>query len=325
MDFPLHLGVTEAGEGEDGRIKSAAGIGALLADGIGDTIRVSLSEPPEAEIPVAYKLAAHVVERAGHPIIPGRAFPGFDYVSPDRRPTIAVGNIGGTQPPVVISTRLDGDTHFGATLPDYVYVGRQLPAAEQRKAGVKYIIDADLWADEPDTYPVFTPETLPFVGMCRAKMKFLFLTFPAFGEEVKACLRLHPEMVIIAQSNHANRLGEQRALIHELWSENFSTPVVIFLQSTFGDDQREQQTIARIKAETGHLKGLKIGIMGCIVNGPGEMADADYGYVGAGPEKVSLYRGKVCVEKNIPQADAVRRLLELIEKDRERQKPASTD
>ena len=86
-----------------------------------------------------------------------------------------------------------------------------------------------------------------------------------------------------------------------------------------------QQTIARIKAETGHLKGLKIGIMGCIVNGPGEMADADYGYVGAGPEKVSLYRGKVCVEKNIPQADAVRRLLELIEKDRERQKPASTD
>ena len=398
MDFPLHLGVTEAGEGEDGRIKSAAGIGALLADGIGDTIRVSLSEAPEVEIPVAYKLAAHVVERAGHPFIPGRAFPGFDYVSPDRRPTIAVGNIGGTHSPVVISTRLDGDTHFGATLPDYVYAGRQLPAAEQRKAGVKYIIDADLWAGEPDTYPVFTTETLPFVGMCKAKMKFLFLTYPALGEEVKACLRHHPEMVIIAQSNHANRLGEQRALVHELWSENLSTPVIIFLQSAFGDDQREdfqichaadagalffdgladglmlfnttpeghrplahdlqddtafgilqatrqrttkteyiscpgcgrtlydlQQTIARIKAETGHLKGLKIGIMGCIVNGPGEMADADYGYVGAGPEKVSLYRGKVCVEKNIPQADAVKRLLELIEKDRARSADTQTD
>lgn len=391
MDFPLHLGVTEAGEGEDGRIKSAVGIGALLSDGIGDTIRVSLSEEPEREIPVAYKLAAYVTStRGGHQMIPGMQSPEFDYVNPSRRPTIPVGNIGGTNPPVVISVRTNGEKELGAgARPDYIYCGRSLPVKKNRVEGAAYIMDANCWKGEEGTYPAFTPQNLMAVGACPAKMKFLFLVYPALTEEVRTCLRMHPEMVVIAQTNHDNPTGELRALIHELWTERIPTPVVAGLMYELGADEKEdfqiraaadmgclmidqlidgillcpvkpagkrgltpatadetafailqagrmrmtkteyiscpgcgrtmydlQTTIARIKKATAHLKGLKIGIMGCIVNGPGEMADADYGYVGAGPKKVSLYRGKICVEKNIPEEDAVSHLLDLIDSDR---------
>lgn len=390
MDFPLHLGVTEAGEGEDGRIKSAVGIGALLCDGIGDTLRVSLSEAPEVEVPVARKLAAYVTgTRGGHPFIPGRAAAAFDYVRPERRPTRAAGNIGGTNAPVVISTRIDGDNATGNLRPDYVYCGRRLPEAGKRIDGAGYIVDADCWTGESGTYPAFPPHMLMTVGACSAPLKFLFVSYGALNEEVKACLRLHPEMVVIAQSNHGNRTGELRALVHELWNDGLSTPVIFFQaygcgaagkedfqlqaaadmgalmfdgltdgimlydqapaggqplpaatqdETAFGILQAARLrttkteyiscpgcgrtlydlpgTIARIKAATAHLKGLKIGIMGCIVNGPGEMADADYGYVGAARGKVSLYRGKVCVEKNIPAEEAVERLLALIESDR---------
>ncbi len=401
MDFPLHLGVTEAGEGEDGRIKSAAGIGALLADGIGDTLRVSLSEAPEREIPVAYKLAAYIVRRAGHDFIPGTAAPGFDYLHPERRPTCPVLNIGGTNPPVVISTRLDEKTKAttgktGTTTektdasivrPDYIYCGDKLPATDHRN-GQPYIVDAPAWTGETDTYPAFTPQTLLLLSATVAPLKFFFLTYPALDEEVRACLRHHPETVVIAQPMHANRLGEMRALVHELWKENLTNPVVVFQHFTHAADTTEdlmleaaaetgalafdglldglmlfsaapagktpvaaermddiafgilqavrarttrteyiscpgcgrtlydlQTTIARVKAATAHLTGLKIAVMGCIVNGPGEMADADYGYVGAARGKISLYRGKQCVERNIPEDEAVERLLRLIEHD----------
>ncbi len=394
MDFPLHLGVTEAGEGEDGRIKSAVGIGALLSDGIGDTLRVSLSENPEVEVPVAYKLASHVVERAGHYEIPGKECIHFCYENPQRRPTASVGNIGGGNVPVVISSRLSGSealqpTPEGQPAPDYIYTGRTLPGKQKRVKGAGYIVDADVWNGEEDTYPVFTKRLLMSVAMCQAPVKFLFLTYLDLDDEVKALLAKVKNVVIIAQSNHANRLGEQRALCHELWNANLRTPVVFFQQYRLGEDQKEEfqlyaaadmgalmfdgltdgimlfnqkpegkrslpvavqdatafailqaarlrttkteyiscpgcgrtlydlpGTIARIKAATSHLKGLKIGIMGCIVNGPGEMADADYGYVGAARGKVSLYRGKVCVEKNIPAEQAVEKLLSLIEADR---------
>ncbi len=389
MDFPLHLGVTEAGEGEDGRIKSAVGIGALLADGIGDTLRVSLSEAPEAEVPVAYKLASYIAgTRSGHAFIPGTPSLLFDYVRPERRPTCAAGNIGGTNAPVVISFRPDGKGDFGSLRPDYIYCGRELP--RQRTEGVKYIIDADCWTGEAETYPTFTPTTLMFVAMCPSPLKFLFLNYISLNDEVKACLRHHPEMVVLAQTNHANRTGELRALVHELWNAQIPTPVVFMQQYACNKEGKEDfqiraaadmgallfdgitdgiclaaypeekgsktlshgiedetafailqaarlrttkteyiscpgcgrtlydlpGTIARIKAATAHLTGLKIGIMGCIVNGPGEMADADYGYVGAARGKVSLYRGKTCVEKNIPAEDAVEKLLALIESDR---------
>lgn len=391
MAFPLHLGVTEAGEGEDGRIKSAVGIGALLNDGIGDTIRVSLSEDPEKEIPVAYKLASYVVEsRSRHPFIPGRRAPEFDYLRPVRRPTCPVANIGGDNAPVVVSVRLDGSADPGTVTPDYVYCGTNLPDPEKRISGAGYIVDAFAWTGEEGTWPAYTPQTLMMVGACRAALKFLFLSYPALNDEVKACLRRHPEMVVIAQSNHPNRTGELRALVHELWVERIPAPVVFYQQYRCGAGAKEdfqlmasadmgallfdgltdgiclfnasapdgkagisareadetafgilqaarlrtvkteyiscpgcgrtlydlQSTIARIKAATAHLAGLKIGIMGCIVNGPGEMADADYGYVGAARGKVSLYRGKICVEKNIPAEEAVEKLLALIENDR---------
>ena len=377
MHFPLHLGVTEAGDGEDGRIKSAVGIGALLADGLGDTIRVSLSEAPEAEIPVARKLVDYVTKRAGHPYIPGPQDTSFDFLRPVRRETCAVHNIGGDQVPVVLSARLDSKLDFDPQFtPDYVYVGRQLPA--DRPQGPQYIVDADLWQGQADCWPAFKSDQLFFISGCTAPLKFLFVTYMGLNDEVLACLKYHPEVVLIAQSNHPNRLGEQRALALQLMQEGLKNPVVFFqhyAENNLEDFQLKaatdmgallidgltdgiflfnqgelpaqaidstafnilqagrariskteyiscpgcgrtlydlQSTIARIKAATAHLKGLKIGIMGCIVNGPGEMADADYGYVGAGRGKVSLYKKKECIEKNIPEAEAVDKLLELI-------------
>lgn len=377
MSFPLHLGVTEAGDGEDGRIKSALGIGALLSDGLGDTIRVSLSEEPEAEIPVARKLVDYITARQNHPYIPGMEPPGFNYLSPARRQTNAVRNIGGENLPVVLADRMDGrmetDPQF---TPDYIYAARALP--EQREENVQYILDADVWEGAAHTWPAFNYQQMPLIGSCPAEMKFLFLPYMALTDEVIAGLKQHPEVVIISQSNHPNRLGEHRALAHMLTAEGLKNPVIFFqhyaeneaedLQikaaadmgalifdglcdgiylfnqgnlshavidaTAFGILQAGRvrtskteyiscpgcgrtlfnlhDTIARIKAATSHLKGLKIGIMGCIVNGPGEMADADYGYVGAGRGKVSLYKRKECIEKNIPEEEAVDKLIELI-------------
>jgi len=377
MAFPLHLGVTEAGDGEDGRIKSALGIGALLTDGLGDTIRVSLSEEPEAEIPVARKLVDYILARQDHPYIPGIETPEFNYLSPTRRETNAIRNIGGNNLPVVLADRMDGKTEVNPQFtPDYIYAGRKLPAT--REANVEYILDADVWAGEEGTWPAFNYSQLPLMGMCQAELKFLFMPYMAQTDEMIACLKTHPEVVIISQSNHPNRIGEHRALVHQLMSEGLKNPVIFFqhyqeenaedLQikaaadmgalifdglcdgiflfnqgllphaivdaTAFGILQAGrirtskteyiscpgcgrtlfnlQSTIARIKEATSHLKGLKIGIMGCIVNGPGEMADADYGYVGAGRGKVSLYKQKECIEKNIPEEEAVEKLIELI-------------
>lgn len=385
MHFPLHLGVTEAGDGEDGRIKSALGIGTLLADGLGDTIRVSLSEAPEAEIPVARKLVDYIARRSGHPYIPGADVPEFNYLSPSRRRTTAVRNIGGENLPVVITARLDGKMEFHPQfLPDYVYTGRIVPGSLPE--GMQGIVDADIWMKRhadgetlDNIWPAFKGDQLPFLSSCGASLKFLFITYMGLNDEAIACLKYHPEVVLVSQSNHPNRLGEQRALAFQLMKEGLTNPVVFFehyaekeLESlqlksaadmgalifdglcdgiflfnqgetisgpatdttAFGILQAGrvrtskteyiscpgcgrtlydlESTIARIKAATGHLKGLKIGIMGCIVNGPGEMADADYGYVGAGRGKISLYKKKECIEKNIPEAEAVEKLIELI-------------
>ncbi len=379
MHFPLHLGVTEAGDGEDGRIKSALGIGALLADGLGDTIRVSLSEAPEAEIPVARKLVDYIIRRNEHPYIPDAVAPAFDYLSPTRRKTKAVHNIGGDNLPVVLVARLDGNLEVNLQFcPDYIYTGHQLP--QQTNNGIQYIVDADIWDGTDNTWPAFKGDQLPFLTGCTASLKFLFITYMGLNEEALACLKYHPEVVLIAQSNHPNRLGEQRALAHQLMCEGLQNPVIYFQH--YAEEETEnfqlksaadmgalifdglcdgiflfnqgniasqvidatafgilqagrvrtskteyiscpgcgrtlydlQNTIARIKAATSHLKGLKIGIMGCIVNGPGEMADADYGYVGAGRGKISLYKQKECIEKNIPEEEAVDKLIELIKK-----------
>lgn len=399
MAYPLHLGVTEAGEGEDGRIKSAVGIGALLADGIGDTIRVSLSEEPEAEIPVAKQLAEHFSKRQGHLHIPGVTASEFNFVRPERRKTTAVHNIGGEHVPVVITTRRKEDDVLVVTnadqVPDYVYVGDQLPQTIDEKR--RYIVDYSCYQTmitngnvPQNIFPIFPYQALPFVAALPATLKFVVMQYGVPTEEMVACLRRHPEVVVVCMSNHANRTGEQRALVHELMVNKLQNPVIFAQMYHRNEDEKEtfqleaaadmgalmidgltdgiwlmnegslgvteidatafailqaarlrttkteyiscpgcgrtlydlRSTIARIKAATTGMKGLKIGIMGCIVNGPGEMADADYGYVGAGPGKISLYRKKVCVEKNIPEEQAVERLLALIEGDKQAENKA---
>lgn len=399
MHYPLHLGVTEAGEGEDGRIKSAVGIGALLADGIGDTIRVSLSEEPEAEIPVAKHLVRYIRRKQGHLLVPGVQAKNFDYLRPERRKTQAVGPIGGTQPPVVIVSEMQGAKEGvtqgqEALRPDYIYVGQQMP--DQPVEGQRYIVDFNAFGRELQKhmdvadymFPIFPYNAMPYISAVPDTAPiFLVLPYGSCAEEYKACLKANPNVVVVVPSQHQNRLGEQRALVHELMAEGIKNPVVFaqaykHSQQEKADLQLEaaadmgalmmdgltdglwlmnngdiatqdltdtayailqagrlrmvkteyiscpgcgrtlydlRTTIARVKEATKGMKGLKIGIMGCIVNGPGEMADADYGYVGAGVGRIALYRGKVCVERGIPEAEAVEHLLQLIKDDQERE------
>lgn len=377
LHFPLHLGVTEAGEGEDGRIKSAVGIGALLADGIGDTIRVSLSEEPEEEIPVAKHLVNYITQKQGHTMIPATASQSFNWIHPERRKTTAISIIGGDNNPIVISS-VDSDDFDSDLTPDFIYVGDKLP--DTLREGQKYIVDFTSWKGDPLTYPIFPYMTMPFVTQCNAEIKFLVLPYGVNTEEFTACLKHNPNVVVVSVSNHQNRLGEQRALLHEMMNAGVNNPVVFCQAYSHSNEEKSlfqleaaadmgalmidglcdgiwlmnngtipakdiaetsfsilqaarlrttkteyiscpgcgrtlydlRSTIARIKEATSHMKGLKIGIMGCIVNGPGEMADADFGYVGAGRGKISLYKKKECIEKNIPEEEAVEKLLQLI-------------
>ena len=398
MHYPLHLGVTEAGEGEDGRIKSAVGIGALLADGIGDTIRVSLSEEPEAEIPVAKHLVRYIRRKQGHLLVPGVQAKNFDYLRPERRKTQAVGPIGGTQPPVVVVSEVQGAKEGvtqgqEALRPDYIYVGQQMP--DLPVEGQRYIVDFNAFGRELQKhmdvadymFPIFPYNAMPYISAVPDTAPiFLVLPYGSCAEEYKACLKANPNVVVVVPSQHQNRLGEQRALVHELMAEDIENPVVFAQAYKHSQQEKEdlqleaaadmgalmmdgltdglwlmndgdiamqdltdtaygilqagrlrmvkteyiscpgcgrtlydlRTTIARVKEATKSMKGLKIGIMGCIVNGPGEMADADYGYVGAGVGRIALYRGKVCVERGIPEAEAVEHLLQLIKEDQER-------
>ena len=343
ISYPLHLGVTEAGDAEDGRIKSAVGIGALLADGIGDTLRVSLAEAPENEIPVARQLVDYVTHRAGHEAVDAVVAPGFNYEEPVRRATRAVGKVGGGNQPVVVGGK---------------------------------VADADITSDFfAADVAVCSPENA-------VPGSFVAVEYKDLTAENIARLRSLNDIVVVASTNHVNPVGELRALVHKLMIEGIDAPVIIrraydelsvealrikaaadlgvllidglvdglwlenpsssadelnaimfgILQATRARISKTeyiacpgcgrtmydlQGTLARIKAATAHLKGLKIGVMGCIVNGPGEMADADYGYVGAARGKVSLYRRKECVEKNIPEDEAIERLLQLIDSDKE--------
>ena len=345
ISYPLHLGVTEAGDAEDGRIKSAVGIGALLADGIGDTLRVSLAEAPENEIPVAKQLADYVSCRAGHAPVEAVVAPSFNYEEPVRRKTKEFGIIGGDNLPVVVG----GDV------------------------------------DDKDIAPDIVADLVPVITLENAKdTRFVAVEYKDLTAGNIAKLKSLANIAIVASTTHANPVGELRALVHKLMVEGIDAPVIIrraynepsveslrikaaadlgvllidglvdglwlenpsssaaelnsimfgILQATrvriskteyiacpgCGRTMYDLQgTLARIKAATAHLKGLKIGVMGCIVNGPGEMADADYGYVGAARGKVSLYRRKECVEKNIPEEEAIERLLQLIDSDKRQQ------
>jgi len=375
--FPLHLGVTEAGDGEDGRIKSAVGIGALLSDGLGDTIRVSLSEDPEYEIPVAKKMVEYIGQRVNHPEIKATPYPEFSFFSNIRRKTDVVGNIGGEQLPVVISDRSNGnfefDVHF---LPDYIYTGKNIP--EKAPRSIPIIVDAAGWKNEENSYPLYNVNNLKEISYSSATINFLELSFTDLNTEIIDLIKAKKNVVLILTTNHINGVGEQRAFIHKLMNNSCDVPIII--QRKYNDNEPEdiqikagvdfgtlfidgfgngimiqnegsipikkldaysfgilqasrvrtskteyiscpscgrtlfdlQSTVAKIKEATSHLKHLKIGIMGCIVNGPGEMADADYGYVGAERGKVSLYKKQECIQRNIPSEEAVEKLIQLI-------------
>ena len=322
MHFPLHLGVTEAGDGEDGRIRSAVGIGTLLAEGIGDTIRVSLSEPPEDEVPVARELADYCASRAAAPAVEGEYAPGFNPVEPQRRPTGSVGAVGGGQVPVVIGyDAIDSSREFRISANSLRRLlddpreynrldGRFIvltshhpnPVADLRSAIHK------LWSrglENPVVVSLDYGDTPAETTVIRASADFgaLLLDRIADGIEIKSA-------TLNADERNRLALGILQATRTRITATEFvSCPGC---GRTMFD---LQETVARVKSATACYPGLKIAVMGCIVNGPGEMADADYGYVGAGVGRVSLYRGKQLMEKNIPSDEAVERLIALMKAD----------
>ena len=375
MHYPLHLGVTEAGDGEDGRIKSAVGIGALLAEGIGDTIRVSLSEEPELEVPVAKKLVRYITMRQGHEPIKGTVSRGYDRIRPQRRVTATVGDVvGGNKVPVVVASCLPGNV-YGKPRPDFYYIADgKVPTAQGR-----YIVPWCKYNGGDNVSPLFSIDEIDSLVECDSQMKWLRVSADIDVDAGKLdFLRGRNDVVLVVDAASINVTGSQQAFLHALIDRGIDAPAIplnrypdsdnewlqvkagadfgtlllngfrdgVWMETpnykNFSDIVRYefailqaarlrisktefiscpgcgrtmydlQTTVRRVKEATSHLSHLKIGIMGCIVNGPGEMADADYGYVGAGVGRISLYKGKVCVEKNIPEEDAIPHLISLI-------------
>ena len=317
MAFPLHLGVTEAGDGEDGRVKSAVGIGALLAEGVGDTIRVSLSEPPENEVPVAKALVDYISRRVDAPSVGGEYAPGFDPVMPGRRSSKAVEGIGGGQPTVVVNPNekmIDG----------YVVVDADRPLADQ----------IEMLRSNPDKVAVIESRNPNVTGAIQAMahaMSRAGLENPVVPR-IRYAEGGYDEVSLMASVDFGTLL--LNGIQDGIWIEADSVGDDDLYRLSLGILQAArirfsktefiacpgcgrtmfdlQSTLKAVKEATGHLKGLKIGVMGCIVNGPGEMADADYGYIGGAAGNVSLYKGKECIKKNIPQAEAIPNLIALI-------------
>ena len=367
MKFPLHIGVTEAGDGEDGRIKSAVGIGTLLLDGIGDTLRVSLTEAPENEIPVAKKLVALLTERQAEPNIAEQVNEKFSPYEYTRRTTNNVNNIGSKHVPIVVAD-FSNKENLTAIEADFVYSGNKFFETK-----LPQIVDESIFDNQPNTFALYeninSLKKTRIDNICFLKLKHSQLTQNTVNElkTHKNCVIWHP----------FESIAESRAFFHRLLNEKCNNPVVLVYQrndidsenfqlaasmfagsffldgfsdglmlqneylttdelvkNTFGILQATrtrfskteyiscpgcgrtmfdlQNTLTKVKAATSHLKNLKIAVMGCIVNGTGEMADADYGYVGAGKGKVSLYKQKQCIEKNIPENEAIARLEALI-------------
>jgi len=391
MNYPLHLGVTEAGDGEDGRIKSAAGIGALLEDGLGDTIRVSLTEDPEFEAPVAKSLADRYSARGEHKVIkaPSKIMVNpFEY---RRRNTIKTVNLGGGEVPRVLGDLSEVSKIKAAHLfpygyqysvpndkwliqdvaADYIYVGEK--SIDFNIPGTLGIIEnSENWSSKKQHYPLFEIADLPATKYSQ-EINFVNVTPDNIDVEI---LNKVPNAVLILSTANLHGMAEQRKVFNEFIAEEIEIPVIIkraysdlseddfqlysstdfgallidglgdgvwlesdlstqktmqtvygFLQATRTRISKTeyiscpscgrtlfdlQETTQLIRSRTSHLKGLKIGIMGCIVNGPGEMADADYGYVGSGVGKITLYKGQKVVEKSIASEAAVDKLIELI-------------
>jgi len=410
--YPLHLGVTEAGEAEDGRIKSAVGIGTLLEDGLGDTVRVSLTEEPEEEVPVARDLVNRYKKRGTHtPIAPLEQVP-LDPYSYARRHSREVLNIGGENVPRVITEVRDlkiaehrdlsctGHIYLPAIDKfrmhdygtDYVYTGKN-PIPFMLPNGLKEILDYEAWQtveNKQDRFPLFDSSTFSVECEKHPTLNFVKLGIRDLTNDRKEILDREAHWVVLLETDNDHGMAEQRRAIFELMGSNLDVPVVLlreyrgitqeqflsysstdlggllvdgmgdgvmlsyrpeglttveehkknihFVNSTsFGILQAArtrmtkteyiscpscgrtlfdlQQTTARIRKQTDHLKGVKIGIMGCIVNGPGEMADADYGYVGSGKGKITLYKGMNIVKRNVPSDAAVNELINIIKED----------
>jgi len=327
MAYPLHLGVTEAGDGEDGRIKSAVGIGALLADGIGDTVRVSLSEDPEAEIPVAKALVEYITKREGHNPITGPTAISYDPINPKRFDTTKSGCIGGGQPVCVC-----GNIESGADISTegmYSYSLQELVYDESVLELLLANSNTPVIARANGTNPVGIWRSFIFI-MRNAGCSNPVVLSREYNDESLEDLQLKAAadygVMLIDQLCDGIVINDSNITSEQLTSTAFS-----ILQASRARFTRTeyiscpscgrtlfdlQTTLAKIKKATAEFAGLKIGVMGCIVNGPGEMADADYGYVGAGPGKVSLYKSKTCIEKNIPAEEAVDKLIAFIKADR---------
>jgi (E)-4-hydroxy-3-methylbut-2-enyl-diphosphate synthase len=402
--YPLHLGVTEAGDGEDGRIKSSVGIGTLLEDGLGDTIRVSLTEEPEAEVPVAISLASRYSDRANHDAIPEVETNPINPFSYSRRQTLETQNFGGNHhvPRVIAdftekqkvtpaslyalgyiySVPLDKWTILD-TACDYVFLGDNLIDFEiPGTLGLIYLHKTWLKQKEQTrAFPFIRSEHYLQGVETSPVLNFIYVTLKDLSLELITKLQADPTAVIITDTYNKHGLAEQRRLFIELINHDCKTPVVIgrayadlapeqfqvysatdiggllidglgdgvFIaaQNCGGDKMVNdtafnilqatrtriskteyiscpscgrtlfdlQETTSMIRSRTNHLKGLKIAIMGCIVNGPGEMADADYGYVGSGSGRITLYKGKEVVKRNVPSASAVDELIGLIRGD----------
>lgn len=400
MNYPLHLGVTEAGDGEDGRIKSAVGIGTLLEDGIGDTIRVSLTEEPELEIPVARKLIAKISNRTNHKIIPPieSSINPFEY---KKRESFEIHNIGGKNVPVVFGDLSHLKEIKAANLfalgysysvpldkwnileqaSDYIYIGNKSLNFET-PGSLGIVQDIDSWESEKERhYPILSFHKWMKCSSINSSIVFIRIRLEEIiNKNNQQLLKSARNIVLVLETDNSHGMAEQRRAFFELISKNIKTAVIIhrkyqnleeesfqlysstdcgallidglgdgiwleankvsssknICSTSFGILQASrtriskteyiscpscgrtlfdlQETTAKIKKVTSHLKGVKIGIMGCIVNGPGEMADADYGYVGTGVGKITLYKEKEVVERNIPEDDAVNALIDLIKK-----------
>lgn len=326
MHYPLHLGVTEAGDGEDGRIKSAVGIGTLLAEGIGDTVRVSLSEEPELEIPVARKLVDYITAREGHAPISGCFAKAYNRIAPERRPTNAVGSIGGQNVPVVATALSPADVAAIATKPDFFLSDVNWKAVDASAKSEGFSDDDVLLLTSHHANPVGEIEAFIhrlWDNGCKAPVVVCMSYDDANEEDVQVkagsdfgALLLNglvDGIVLDAPNlpNNADAVAYSFGILQAARRRTTKTEY-ISCPSCGRTLYDLQHAVKEIKAATSHLKGLKIGIMGCIVNGPGEMADADYGYVGAAVGKVSLYKGKECVERNVPQDVALTHLIDLI-------------
>jgi len=398
MSYPLHLGVTEAGEGEDGRIKSAAGIGTLLEDGIGDTIRVSLTEDPEFEIPVAKMLVNRYTNRSKHSPIPSVDKLPYTPTEYTRHVTREIRNIGGRHLPVIVadfSNKKEAitqaslfaigysyNTNSGLwknqdQAADYLFAGNNVVSFTTPE-GLSVIYDEVIWQKEnqANSYPFFRSIEDYMKGQKSTELNFVALYIEDINKPAFDSLHTDETLVWVAETNNLHAMAEERRMFIELLQKKYDTPVIIRREynhanedevrlyaatdagALFIDGMGEglwlktslplksinsigfgilqatrmriskteyiscpscgrtlfnlQKVTAQIHERTLHLKGLKIGIMGCIVNGPGEMADADYGYVGTGVGKITLYKGKQVVQRNIASEEAVDALVKLI-------------